>query len=102
MGVRWFCGAQQAAGCQRASRHGNAECGTILSADREGVHAALPILWEGASAPDLVQDASRLWQLSASAPFLMYPMSKLTWLAFDLAFRPERGGRDAASRSGVE
>lgn len=27
----------------------------------------------------------------AVAPFLMYPMSKLTWLAFDLAFRPERG-----------
>lgn len=26
----------------------------------------------------------------AVAPFLLYPVSKLVWLAFDLSFRPER------------
>lgn len=26
----------------------------------------------------------------AAAPFLLYPVSKLVWLAFDLSFRPER------------
>ena len=28
----------------------------------------------------------------AITPFVMYPVSKLLWLAFDLAFRPERDG----------
>ena len=27
----------------------------------------------------------------AITPFILYPVSKLAWLAFDLAFRPERG-----------
>ncbi|MEO6446297.1 MAG: hypothetical protein ABIZ91_07025 [Gemmatimonadaceae bacterium] len=27
----------------------------------------------------------------AVAPFVLYPVSKLTWLAFDLSFRPEPG-----------
>jgi uncharacterized protein (DUF983 family) len=31
--------------------------------------------------------------LMLAAPFLLYPMSRLVWLAFDLIFRPEPEGR---------
>ena len=49
--------------------------------------------------PDVPWDALQYAAPAAmfAAPFLLFPFSKLAWLAFDLVLRPERGPHGAAA-----